>query len=143
MDATPVNTDGVRPVGAAPPRAKGRGQFGRRSTDAMGAKWHALHEAAAIVGVLAGRSGEAMTPEQEAFPALMRRAEAWRCDEAAQGIADITAIMEAGLGALLAIRRRSGDARAAARALLQEFEAARDSVMALLPTADDSGLAAA
>jgi hypothetical protein len=50
---------------------------------------------------------------------------------AAQALDDLVAIMEPGLTALLVVHSRGDNAGAAARALWQEFVAARDALMAL------------
>ena len=52
---------------------------------------------------------------------------------AEEGVDDIAAIMEPGLAALLAVHARGADAKPAALALWQEFMAARDALMILLP----------
>ncbi len=74
-----------------------------------------------------------MTPEIRNFPAVMREAGGWRRELADQGIADITAIMEPGLSALLAVHARGKRPQAAALALWQEYLTARDTLLALTP----------
>lgn len=97
----------------------------------MSLKWSALHEAAATVGRLAGLPGEPVRPEVRNFPALLQDAGGWRRNLAQQGIDDLVAIMEPGLAALLAAHARGANPTAAARALWQEFIAARDAVLAI------------
>lgn len=99
----------------------------------LSGKWAALHEAADVVGALAGLTEEAAAPEVRDFPVAVREAEGWRRALAEQGMEDLTAIMEPGLSALLAVRARGADGRAAAQALWREFQAARDSLLTLIP----------
>jgi len=96
-------------------------------------KWSALHDAASAVALLAGQEAERMTPEIRNLPVIMRDAGGWRRELAEQGIADLTAIMEPGLSALLAVHARGMHPQAAALALWQEFLAARDAILALAP----------
>ncbi len=135
MDATPVIPRQAGDSQAAPatPPAAGRAQFGQGSASALGMKWSALHDAAAVVAGLAGLAPETMTAEVRNFPAAMRDAGGWRRRLAEQGIEDLTAIMEPGLAALLAVRARGMDAAPPAQALWHEFRAARDGLLALIP----------
>ena len=96
-------------------------------------RWAALADAANVVAVLAGLDPERATPEVRNFPALIRDAEAWRRECAEHGIADIAAVMEPGIAALLAVNARGADPRPAAMALWREFVAARTAVLSLLP----------
>lgn len=100
---------------------------------ATSVKWAALADAANAVAVLAGLAPERPAAELRNFPALIRDAEPWRRERAENGIADLAAIMEPGMGALLAVNARGADARPAALALLNEFNAARAALLALLP----------
>ena len=108
-------------------------EFGDASASTMGMKWVALHDAAGVVAKLAGLENEPMRPETRNFPALMRDTGGWRRNLADQGIADLFAVMEPGLTALLAIHARGADAAPAALALWQEFDAACAALMALTP----------
>jgi hypothetical protein len=99
----------------------------------MGYKWSTLHDAAAAVGAIAGLASEPLTPEARNFPAVMRGAGGWRRDLVEQGIEDLAAIMEPGLSALVSARAQGVNPTAAARALWQEFQAARDALLALAP----------
>jgi len=96
-------------------------------------KWSALHEAAETVALIAGAGGGAMSPEARKFPIAMREASPSLRNRAEQGVADITAILEPGLSALLATHARGADPGPAAHALWREFLAARDQVMTLAP----------
>lgn len=111
----------------------GRPEFGQASASAMSMKWSALHDAVAVVGTLAGLAAEPMRAEVRNFPAIMRDAGGWRRDQAEQGIDDLSAVMEPGIAALLAIHARGANPAPAALALWQEFHAARAALLALTP----------
>ena len=98
-------------------------------------RWTALADAANLVATLAGLEPEGMAPGVGDFPALIRNAEAWRRERAEHGIADLAAIMEPGIAALLAVNARGADPRPAATALWREFVAARAAILSLLPPA--------
>ncbi len=93
--------------------------------------WSALHDAAGIVGVLAGLPAEPSKPQVHNFPALVREAGGWRTALAEQGIDDLTAIMEPGIAALLAVHARGASCAAPALALWHEFFRARAALLAL------------
>ncbi len=139
MDATPIRNDaGTVEVSAAtalacavPPRgAAGPGV-------SLAARWDALHEAAQTLARLVG--GPAGAPDPAArdggpgFAEAILAAGGWRQALAEQGIGDLAAIMEAGLVALLEVHARGVDPAPAAEALWQEFLAARQALLALLP----------
>ena len=90
-------------------------------------------QVAIAAGALAGLAPERPGIEIRNFPALIRDADPWRRERAEVGIADLAAVMEPGMAALLAVRARGADPRPAALALLNEFNAARLAVLALLP----------
>ena len=115
----------------------GRASFGQASASSMGMKWSALHDAVAVVGSLTGMAPEAMRPEIRNFPAMMRDVGGWRRTLAEQGIEDLSAVMEPGLAALLAIHARGVNPAPAALALWQEFHAARAALLALTPPPED------
>ncbi|MGH6785447.1 MAG: hypothetical protein ACREBO_01340 [Novosphingobium sp.] len=129
MNGTPGLTS--PPHGALP--GSGRAEFGQASASAMSMKWSALHDAAGVVATLAGLSAEPMRPEVRNFPAIMRDAGGWRRHHAEQGIADLGAVMEPGLAALLSVHARGTNPAAAALALWQEFQAARAALLSLAP----------
>jgi hypothetical protein len=106
----------------------------------MGMKWVALHDAAGVVAKLAGLENEPMQPEVRNFPAVMRDTGGWRRNLAEQGIADLSAIMEPGLTALLAIHAVAATTAPAALALWQEFDAACAALLTLAPAPSDQGL---
>lgn len=117
----------------------GRPEFGQASASAMSMKWSALHDAVGVVGMLAGMAAETMRPDVRNFPAVMRDAGGWRRDRAEQGIDDLSAVMEPGLAALLAIHARGVNPATAALALWQEFHAARAALLALTPPPEAAG----
>lgn len=137
MNAQPPS---FSPPGAPPTLLPGSGRagFGQASGCAMSMKWAALHEAAGVVAMLAGMAAEPMNPEVRNFPAVMRDAGGWRRNLAEQGVADLAAIMEPGLAALLAVQARSVSPATAALALWQEFHAARARLLALAPPPEES-----
>lgn len=99
----------------------------------MSMKWSALHDAASVVAMLAGIAAEPMRADVRNFPAVMRDAGGWRRNMAEQGIEDMSAIMEPGMAALLAVHARGINPASAALALWQEFHAARAALLALTP----------
>lgn len=103
------------------------------SADSGGpARWAALEEAARVVATLAGVESDARASGEEDVPARILHADPWRRERAEAGVADLTAIMEPGLAALLAVNARGADPRPAAIALWREFVAARAAIDALL-----------
>lgn len=104
-----------------------------RAWQALSLRWAALHDAANAVAMLAGLAAEKPDPSIGAFPGRVRDSGGRRFGPVEQGVADIAAIMQPGLAALLAVRARGQDAAVPALALWQEFHAARAAVMALLP----------
>jgi len=118
-------------TGALP--TSGRPEFGQASASAMSMKWSALHDAMNVVGMLAGLAAEPTRPELRNFPALMRDTGGWRRELAEQGIGDLSAVMEPGIAALLAVHARGANPAVPALALWQEFHAARAALLALVP----------
>jgi hypothetical protein len=104
----------------------------REPHEVAGLRWTALAEAANLVATLAGVEPGPATREEREFPALIRTAEAWRRERAEIGIADLSAIMEPGLAALIAVNAGGADPQPAARALWREFVAARAALVSLL-----------
>lgn len=122
-------------MNAMPPSftAAGRAGFAQGPASATSLRWAALADAANVVAALAGVEPERPGPEIRNFPALIRDAEAWRREQAENGVADLAAVMEPGIAALLAVNARGADPKPAAMALWREFTAARAAVLALLP----------
>ncbi len=102
-------------------------------------RWAALSEAGNVVAMLAGHPAERPDNAVRNFPALMRDAEPWRRELADNGCADLAAVMEPGIAALLAINARGSDCKPAAEALWREFTAARGAMLALLPPTGGMG----
>lgn len=105
----------------------------------MAMRWAALNDAGKVVAALAGASPDASGPAVKNFPAAIREAEPWRVELAENGCADLAAVMEPGLAALMAINARGSNCRAAAEALWEEFSAARSAIMALIPASGQLG----
>ncbi len=120
-------------TGGSSSHLAGRASFGQASSSSMGMKWSALHDAAGIVATLAGIAPEPMRAELRNFPAVVRDAGGWQRDMAGQGVEDLTAIMETGITALLAVHARGIDSRAAAMSLWQEFLSSRGALLSLVP----------
>lgn len=114
----------------------GRPEFGQASASAMSLRWTALNDAAGAVAMLAGIAPEPVGAAVRNFPAMMRDAGGWRRARADQGIADLSAVMEPGIAALLAVQARGINPATAALALWQEFQAARAALLALVPPQD-------
>jgi hypothetical protein len=105
----------------------------------MSMKWSALHDAAGVVAVLAGLAHEQMRPEVRNFPAVMRDVGGWRRTLAEEGIGDLSAVIEPGIAALLAVNARGVNPAPAALALWQEFQAARTALLELTPPPGELG----
>lgn len=122
-------------MNAVPPSftAGSRTSFAQGSANATSMRWAALADAANVVALLAGVEPERPTPELRNFPALIRDTETWRRQQAENGVADLAAVMEPGIAALLAVNARGADPRPAALALWREFTAARSAILSLLP----------
>lgn len=128
MNAVPPSFSATQRVGMSP-----------ASANATSMRWAALADAANVVALLAGIEPERPTAELRNFPALIRDAEAWRRESAENGIADLAAVMEPGIAALLAVSARGADSRPAAMALWREFIAARSAILSLLPASGALG----
>lgn len=97
------------------------------------ARWRALHEAAAVVAGLAGVAPPVCDADPDSPVAVLGRAGGWRAALAGQAMADLAAILEGGLKALLAVHAGGADPRPAAQALWEEFVAARAALAGLAP----------
>ena len=111
----------------------------RANTSATSMRWAALGEAGQVVAMLAGLEPEQPSKDIRNFPALIRDADAWRRDLADAGCAELAAVMEPGISALLAINARGADCKPAALALWREFIAARAAMLELLPPSGTLG----
>ena len=107
------------------PRTGGQRERGRRG--------FLEDDAAGVVAMLAGITVEPLKPELRHFPATMRDAGGWRRTMAEQGIDDLAAVMEPGIAALLSVHARGINPKIPAQALWQEYLAARNGLMALVP----------
>jgi hypothetical protein len=139
MSMTPTSFSGPTApnVGVLP--GSGRAEFGQASASAMSMKWSALHDAAGVVAVLAGLAHEPMRPEVRNFPAVMRDTGGWRRTLAEEGVDDLSAVIEPGIAALLAVNARGVNPASAALALWQEFQAARTALLSLTPPPGELG----
>ncbi|MBS0255572.1 MAG: hypothetical protein JSS36_10315 [Proteobacteria bacterium] len=125
MSAVPPLSDPFAPpANSAKPRGK---------PSVLGRQWHALHRAAGAVAAMAGVEVELDSPAISRFPEAVLEVQGWRRSLAEQGVADLAAVMEPGLNALISVHSRGGDAHTPARTLLQEFAAARDALLVLAP----------
>jgi hypothetical protein len=123
-------------MNAVPPTSFDTGATGApREPGCADERWAALTEAARLVAELAEIPPEPVGEDSAAFPLRLSRAEPWRREHAERGVADLSAIMEPGIAALLAVSGRGADPRPAARALWREFAAARAAILTLLPPA--------
>lgn len=102
-------------------------------TNSLSRRWAALGEAGAVVRALAGLDPEHSSRTMRNFPALIQDCPQWRRDHASCAIADLAAIMEPGITALLAVNARGADPRPPAQALWREFSEARGAILDLLP----------
>jgi len=100
--------------------------------EVAGLRWEALAEAARVVAALGGITPRPATPDAPGFAALVSQADPLRGERAAHGVADLVAVMEPGIAALLAVNARGADPRPAAQALWREFDCARAAVLAVL-----------
>lgn len=129
MDATPIDFLALHAHDAARPDGDGESVLAR--------KWAALHAVAELVASL-GDVEPGPVPEAEVFAPALERAGGWRLNLARQGVDDIAAMLEPGLSALLTVHGQGGDTRAAATALWQEFDRARQPLLALALAAQDA-----
>ena len=86
-----------------------------------------------IVATLAGLPHGKISVHERNFPAIMRDAGDWRRELAEQGIDDLSAIMQAGIAALLGLHAKGASPVAPAHALWDEFTSARSALLALAP----------
>lgn len=108
-------------------------------TNSFSRRWAALNEAGAVVRALAGFDPEQPNQTMRNFPALIQDSRQWRREHAERAIADLAAIMEPGIAALLAVNARGADPRPAAQALWREFSEARAAILDLLPPSGAMG----
>ncbi|APE27434.1 hypothetical protein [Aurantiacibacter gangjinensis] len=102
-------------------------------------RWAALGEAGQVVAMMAGVTPEETSREVRNFAAIMRDSAKWRRDLADRACAELAAVMEPGISALLAINARGANPQPAAQALWGEFSKARQEMLALLPPSGTHG----
>jgi hypothetical protein len=107
--------------------------------NATSMRWAALADAGKVVAALAGVAPETLDARQRNLPILLRDCAPWRRQLADGAIADLAAVMEPGLAALLAVSARGADPRPAARALWREFAISRQAIVDLLPASGAMG----
>lgn len=105
----------------------------RERSASLSRQWNAVQDAAAAVAMMAGLAPEKPTPKMRNFAALIRDVDGWRYELAKNQVADMAAMMQPGLAALLATNARGQNATAAALTLWSEYHAAREAVLGLLP----------
>ncbi|MGB7373621.1 hypothetical protein [Pontixanthobacter sp.] len=96
-------------------------------------QWAALQDAGGAVAAMAGLAPEHLSQKVRQFPVLIKDTDRWRQELATNQVADMTAMMQPGLAALLAVNARGQDATAAALTLWREYHAAREAVLLLVP----------
>ena len=127
----PPQTAGQR----VPLRQRRRETHDDDTADMLALKWAALHDAAGAIALLAGAEPPGANDAARNLPSLFHGLSGWRRQSVERGLDDLVAMMEPGLGALLAINERGDDTTAPARVLLREFHLARQALMALAPPA--------
>ncbi len=105
----------------------------------VGAKWRALHKVASAVADLAGIGADAPDTIVPDFPAMLAQTSGWRRNLAEDGLDDLIAIVEPGVGALLAAHARGHDAAPAATILWREIVLARATLLDLVAPMDLPG----
>lgn len=103
----------------------------------LGLGWAALGDASNIIAQLAGDQPETNPILAPQFAARIWNAEPWQADLVEKGMADLRAVMEPGIAALLAISERGGNCQPAAKSLWREFTNARCALLSLLPVSAD------
>lgn len=127
MDQTPPRF--AKPANAEP----------SRGASTLARQWAALQDAGSAIAALANLAPEEPSQKTRQFPVLIKNVDGWRLALATNQVADMTAMMQPGLAALLAVNARGQDATAAAITLWREYHAAREAVLALLPEAGAMG----
>ncbi|WP_209349002.1 hypothetical protein [Pontixanthobacter sp. CEM42] len=122
-----------------PKFTKPAGQEPRDTSSKLSRQWTAVQDAAQAVAMMAGLAPEKPSSKIRNFPALIKDVEGWRLELAKSHIADMSAMMQPGVAALLAVNARGQDATAAALTLWREYHAAREAVLALLPETGKMG----
>ena len=139
MNAPPTfPPSGMRqPPAAGAAAATGAGTAA--GANATSLRWAALGDAGAVVAAMAAVAPEPVDRRLRNMPVLIRDCAPWQRQLVENAVADLAAVMEPGLAALLAINARGADARPAARALWHEYHQARAAIMALVPAGGGMG----
>lgn len=117
-------------MNAYTPDARLQTPLGNASTTVM--RWAALVDAGNALALLAGTRDDVANRPARDFAAALAQSPAPRRRLADNAVADLAAIMESGLSALLAGQQRGGNTQVAARVLWREYVNARDSVLDML-----------
>jgi hypothetical protein len=125
--------DKITPKFTKPGASPGGHEPANDTSSRLSRQWAAVQDAAQAVALMAGLAAEEPSNKVRNFPALIKDVKGWRLELAKNQIADISAMMQPGVAALLAVNARGQDATAAALTLWREFYAAREAVLALLP----------
>ncbi len=126
-------------MSAVPPDFSRPANAPAKPPQGLSMRWNALHDAAGAVAAMAGLDAEKPSAAMRGFPSAIRDAGGWKLELAEQGIADMSAMLQPGLAALLAVNARGQDATAAALTLWREFHAAREALLALVPQGGSMG----
>ncbi len=105
----------------------------RTAHSTLAVRLAAIEDAAAAVAVMAGLGAEKPSAQLRGFVAHIQSDGAPRKALAEECVADMSAMMQPGLAALLAVSARGHDATAPALTLWREYHAARTAMLALVP----------
>lgn len=100
---------------------------------ALADQWEAVHDAAAAVGVLAQLGREEPDAAITSLPQRAAELGGHHYAMVARGIDDLSAIMQSGLRALLALTAQGKDTTSAALTLWREFHMTRDTIVNIVP----------
>ena len=112
---------------------------GHPEASQLARQWAVVQDAGAAVASIAGIAPENPGPRVRTFFAQLQAVGGARLRLAENHVADMAAILQPGLAALLAVGTRGQDISAPALALWQEYHEAREAMLALVP---DDGAAA-
>jgi len=115
------------------------GDAAREAGSTLARQWSAVQDAAEAIAMMAGLAKEEPSDKCRNFAILIRDVEGWRLELAKNHVADMAAMMQPGLAALLASNARGQDATAAALTLWREYFVAREAVLDLLPESGKMG----
>jgi hypothetical protein len=104
----------------------------RCNNTVVDAKWRALQNVASAVADMAGIGADAPETTVPDFPGMLAQTSGWRRNLAEDGLDDLIAIVEPGVGALLAVHARGHNTAPAATALWREIVLARANLLDLV-----------